>query len=205
MERSALINKVKTRIDEISMSGDVIVDVGVENSKPYDTIINELLDESALELLLKAPFYLLDISEDTELTIIEDSTDKHIGTIELPYDFVRLVSFKMKDWLRPVTEFNLPTDEVAIRQSNKYLRGGIAKPVAVLRKLSTGYTAAYYSVKDSHEVEEFLYIAKDKVENIRDPQAVDAMCWICAGKTLGVLGQHNLANQCYDNAKGLMI
>ena len=43
MERSALINKVKTRIDEVSASGDVIVEVGVENTKPYDSIIDELL------------------------------------------------------------------------------------------------------------------------------------------------------------------
>lgn len=205
MERSALINKIKTRIDEVCGSGDVIVEIGVENTKPYDSIIDELLDESALEILLKAPFYLLDITEDAELTVVQDKNDKNIGTIELPYDFVRLVSFKMKDWQQPVTSFAMPGDTVAVKQSNKYLRGGTAKPVAVLRKLSTGYIASYYSVKESHEIEEFLYIAKDKVENITDSQAIDAMCWICAGKTLGVLGQHNLANQCYDNAKGLMM
>ena len=76
MERSALINKVKTRIDEVSASGDVIIEVGVENTKPYDSIIGELLDESALEVLLKAPFYRLKISSGNASATANTSTKK---------------------------------------------------------------------------------------------------------------------------------
>lgn len=205
MKRCELINKVKIRIDEIYEDDGAVIDVRVENERPYDSIIDELLEEAALEVLLKAPFYRLDISEESGMVGVEDPDDKNIGTLELPYDFIRLVSFKMKDWQRPVTNFAFPGDNTANAQSNKHIRGGISRPVAILKKLSTGYVASYYSVKESHDVEEFLYIAKDKAENITDPQIIDAMCWICAGKTLGVFGQYNLANQCYENAKSLMI
>lgn len=204
MERSTLINKIKTRIDEICASGDTIIAVGVENTKPYDSIIEELLDESALEILLKAPFYRLDISRGT-MKATRDSADDKIGHLTLPTDFLRLVSLRMDEWKRPVTEFAIEGDEVALRQSNKYLRGGVAKPVAVLSKTDEGYRATYYSVNSSHSVSEFLYIKRDKAENIADSQLVDAMCWLCAAKTLGVLGENNLAKQCYDNAKGLMV
>lgn len=200
MERSALINKVKTRIDEVSMSGDVIVEVGVENSKPYDSIISELLDESALEVLLKAPFYRLNITSGNPSVYADDTT----GSLTLPDDFLRLVSLRMSDWQQPVTELAIAGDEVAKRQANKFLRGGKAKPVGVLSKTNAGYQINYYS-SSSHDVEEFLYIKRDTAENIADSQLVDAMVWVCAGKTLSVLGEVNLSNLCYENAKGLMV
>ena len=195
-----MINKVKTRIDEVSMSGDVIVEVGVENSKPYDSIIAELLDESALEVLLKAPFYRSNITSGSPSVHTDDTT----GSLTLPDDFLRLVSLRMSDWQQPVTELAIAGDEVAKRQANKFLRGGKAKPVGVLSKTSAGYKINYYS-SSTHTVEEFLYIKRDTAENIADSQLVDAMVWICAGKTLGVLGEANLANLCYENAKGLMV
>lgn len=206
MERSALINKVKTRIDEVSASGDVIVDVGVENTKPFDSIIDELLDESALEILLKAPFYRLPVYKATNLTAVKDTNDDRIGSITLPNDFIRLVSFKMKGWLQPVLSFALPGDAVAIKQSNKYIRGGVAKPVAVLYKDTSMYIN-YYSVASAsdHEVAEFNYIKRLTADGITDDQLVDAMCWICAGKTLGIIGEKALSDLCYENAKGLMI
>lgn len=204
MERSALINKVKTRIDEVSASGDVIVEVGVENTKPYDSIIDELLDESALEVLLKAPFYRLTISSG-DVTPVQDSVDKHIGTITLPNDFLRLVSFRMNEWQQPVTSFAVQGDEIAQKQANKHIRGGVAKPVAVLSKGTNGYVATYYSVQSSHTLKEFLYIKKDTAQNIADTQLIDAMVWICAAKTLGVLNEPTLSNLCYENAKGLMV
>lgn len=206
MEREQLINKIKTRIDEVSASGDAIVDVGVENTKPYDSIISELLDESAMEILLKAPFYRLNVTTGS-VQAIKDSNDEKIGTITLPDDFVRLVSFKMASWLQPVTAFAFPGDAVATKQSNKYIRGGVAKPVAVLYRTDAGYMAHYYSVPSAsdHIVDEFLYIKKADATEIADSQMVDAMCWVCAGKTLGVLGQTTIANQCYENAKGLMV
>lgn len=209
MERSALINKVKTRIDEVCASGDVIVEVDVENTKPYDSIIDELLDESALEVLLKAPFYRLPITKDTNMQATKDSSDDYIGIVNIPTGFLRLVSFKMQGWLQPVTSFALPGDEVAIKQSNKYIRGGIAKPVAVLFRDGTNTYAQYYSVNsvDKHNVSEFLYIKKHSATELADASAelVDAMCWLCAAKTLGVLGENTLANQCFENAKGLML
>jgi hypothetical protein len=59
MDRTALINQVKSKIDELSPEDAVLVDVGFADEKPIDTIIDDLLDESAKEVLLKAPIYKL--------------------------------------------------------------------------------------------------------------------------------------------------
>ena len=208
MSTTELVNKVKTRIDEVSASGDALVDVGVENTKPYDSIIKELLDESATEILLKAPFYRLPITDGKDSAQVKgDDSDDKIGKLTLPEKFLRLVSFKMQSWLQPVTTFALPGDEVAIKQSNKYIRGGVAKPVAVLYKNSTSPYADYYSVatKDDHKIEELLYIERKTAVDMAGTDMEDAMCWVCAGKTLGVLGEKGLAELCYENAKGLMV
>jgi hypothetical protein len=66
--------------------------------------------------------------------------------------------------------------------------------------------AHYYSVSTTtHTVDSFQYIRKQNASDIADTQLVDALCWICAGKTLGVLGEKGLAELCYENAKGLMV
>jgi hypothetical protein len=135
---------------------------------------------------------------------VANKADNQTGTIVLPDDFLRIVSLKMSDWEQPVTELAIQGDELAKMQSNKHLRGSVAKPVGVLNKTNAGYQINYYS-SSTHDVEEFLYIKRDDAENIADSQLVDAMVWVCAGKTLGVLGEANLANLCYENAKGLMV
>lgn len=225
MERTQLINKVKTRIDEVCASGDIISPVGVENTKPYDSIIDELLNEAAIELLLKVPYYRLDVasanvvcsaigpimtqSEQAEGDGVKTIAPmiKNAGRAILPDDFLRLVSFKMSEWQQPVTELYFAHDEVAKRQANIYTRASVAKPVGVLRKLADGYAIDYYSVTaqtNEHTLEEFLYIKRDTPENISD-ELVDIMVWICAGKTLGVLGEAGLKDICFENAKGLML
>ena len=61
MNRSEIINKVKTRIDEVSSSDSLIVDVGIEDNKPIDEIIDEMLDGSILEILSSAPLHYLPV------------------------------------------------------------------------------------------------------------------------------------------------
>jgi hypothetical protein len=59
MNRQALINQVKSKIDELSVEDAILVDVGLTDEKPIDDMIESLLDESAKEILLKAPIHKL--------------------------------------------------------------------------------------------------------------------------------------------------
>lgn len=205
MDRVALVNKVKTKIDEISTSDTPLQAITMADEKPIDTIIESLLDESALEILLKAPFHRLDITSATP-TITQDETDTTTGKITAPEDFLRLVSFRMDDWERSVTELSIKGDAISRRQSNKYIRGGQSRPVGVLSKSDKGIEIEYYSTKSTtHALSEFLYIKKTSAENITDTQMIEAMTWICAGRALLIVGNADDAKNAYDNAQSLMI
>ena len=287
MNRTALINQVKAKIDELSPEDAVLVDVGLTDEKPIDTIIDELLDESAKEVLLSAPIYRLnatvcnnnpipDIPDeyiynvDSEVPLDEgeyysgataraavpilvrkvglvityygmDSgnpelsysqvTEQFIGTtisdwgdnnkwtetitqppapiaksyagiVNIPTDYLRLAEFKMQEWERPVTQENIAGDAIAKRQSNRWLRAGVAKPVVVLAHRGVNRVLEYYSVVSDHTIERFLYIKSDVAENV--PETLqDALCWVCASKVLSIFG-NQAAKTAIENAISLL-
>lgn len=203
MNRQALINKVKSIIDEISAPDSVIIDVGVDDNNPIDTIITSLLDESAREILLKAPVYKLSPAS-SATQAVASSTDPKTGTIDLPADFLRLVELKMLEWQRPVTELNLQGSYTAKIQSNKYLRGGLSKPVAVLSHREGKKVIEYYSVNNSHSINRFLYIKEDVAENV-PVQLQDALCWICASRVCAAIGETSKVEMAEKNAISLMM
>ncbi len=205
MERVELINRVRRKIDEVSAADTPVQSVTIVDENAVDTIIDSLLDESAREVLLKAPVQRLTISSSTP-SAVKNANDTTTGTIQVPEDFLRLVSFKMGDWQRSVTSLAVKGDAISMRQSNKYIRGGIAKPVGVIAKNNQGIVIEYYStLQENHTVTEFLYIKEDVAENITGTQMIDALTWICAGKVLSVFGNLPQAQNAYDNAQSLMI
>ena len=213
MDRTALINMVKSKIDEISSFDELPVDVGLEDNNPVDSIIENLLDECAKEVLLKAPIHRLTVTSSNAIAT-PDIAVPQSGTIPLPADFVRLAELKMADWARPVTELHPPGSPVALRQSNKWLRAKNNKPVAILsnRKVTTGNppittnpsVIEYYSIKSSHAVSRFMYIKKEVAENIPE-WLQDALCWICASKVLTIFNKPTDAKYAIENAVGLLI
>lgn len=212
MDRIALVNQVKSKIDELSPDDAILVEVGIEDNNPIDTIIESLLDESAKEVLLKAPIHRLSITS-SPVTATADTTNDYTGTVEVPSNFLRLVEFRMKEWKRSVVEFCSQDSDIAMRQSNKWLRAKASKPVAILshRSVSSGdplvvstpLVIEYYSVVDDHTIDRFLYIKSDVAENI--PIILqDTLCWICASKVLTVFGKVVEAKAAIDNAVDLM-
>lgn len=210
MDRIALINRVKSKIDELSPDDAELVGVVLDDGKPVDDIIDSLLDESALEVLFKAPIHRLSVVVSTNLAV-KDEQRSYTGTIELPSDFLRLVEFKMAEWSRPVTVLYDQGSDMALRQSNKWLRAKVNKPVAVLSQRtkvsgdaqSVKHVIEYYSVVTSHNIDRFYYIKKDVAENIPDI-LVDALCWICASKVLTITQNVAGAKTAIDNAVDLL-
>lgn len=205
MERLELVNAVRRKIDEVSAADTPLQSVTIADENAMDTIIESMLDESAREILLKAPFQRLEITSANPAPV-RNETDKTIGYIQAPDDYLRLVSFRMSDWQRPVVELAIKGDAISKRQYNKHIRGGVAKPVGVLSRNGQGTIIEYFSTNaDQHTVAEFLYIKSAPAEDIKDLQMIDALVWICAGKVLSVMGNITQAQNAYDNAQSLMI
>jgi hypothetical protein len=69
-------------------------------------------------------------------------TGQYVCFLEIPNDFLRLITLKMNDWGRPIQTF-VGEDSVEYRkQQNKYLRGTPRKPIGVLTHGASGVPVA---------------------------------------------------------------
>jgi len=179
MTRSFIIQRVLIKLDEIS-----------ELEESFDSLrslADNLLDESANDLLMLLPFHWL------PLTGMQPANDEQVengttGYINLPADFLRLGKLKMTQWQKPVFYAYPEGHPVAEKQSYPSLRGGTAKPVAVISNNETGKRLYYYSVKDSHMVEDLDYVKFHEGDQMPD-NLVDPLTWMAATKVLQAMGE----------------
>jgi len=182
MERERIIGRVKIKLEEMSDAAGQIVE---------SPMIDELLDETADEILMLVPRYMIE----SELTAYADEDADHVvradgsGYVALPDDFLRLSYFKMEEWVRPV--FNAISEEHPkyVNQHNPYTRGKPAKPMCVIR-----YDAdlgkmilEYFSVTagSTHTVEGAAFITKTLAEDLQD-NLVDPLTWLVTAKVLQI-------------------
>lgn len=185
MERLRIVKKVKIKMAEIAadLEGQVI----------EDPTIDEILDDTVTELLLMLPVHLVNnTSLNTDISGSMGNVyaiDDNLGYVILPDTFLRLSSFKMSQWHRPVL---VPISELHpdyILQTNQYTRGGIAKPVAVLKTFGEEKRLYYYSVTDNnHEVDHLNYIAETVAEDLQE-NLIDPFTWLVAAKAFEIYSE----------------
>ena len=218
MTREELIKKVALKMDEISSSDDVIVPVGSGDNNPLYTQINNLLNESVNDALMKAPIYRI-LSQVLTLPSSSMSEKNILGgarktaVFRMPEEFIRLVSITDDAFQRPIVELAIEGDDVSKRQHNRFLVAKYAKPVAVLGRGSSGervITCYSYDISDTPSPS-LLYVKR--YDNDRDTTAetdldeymADLVSWVCAGKVFAAQGDVNKGKLCDDNAAALMI
>lgn len=196
--RLTLINYVKSKIDEIIPEGEGVVfhtESSPNISDPYNLLINSILDEAAKRTLMSAPIHVIEPTDASSQTPVQEGTDK-IGYIPLPDNFLRLIALKMTDWEREVNIAITTYDPLYKLQRNKYVRGGIAKPVAAYNwKMisdSPERVIEYYSVDENHTIEKFLYVPETVAEEVQS-NLTDALTWFCAAMILNIIGMSEAA------------
>lgn len=200
--RLNIINLVKAKLDEIMPEGEGLtfsLETSPNVSNPLDLLISAILDEAAKNTLMMAPFHILEPT-DAEIAAGEDLVVDDYGEtgyVVLPANFLRLVSFKMEDWERPVNvPLQLTSPEYQM-QKNKFIRGGVSKPaVAIAWRIGTEApqkVLEYYSVpvESDHAIEHFLYVPETLAEDVQS-NLLDTMTWIAAAKILTITGQLEL-------------
>lgn len=211
--RMALVNLVKIKLDELIPQGEGVV-YNLESepnvSDPLDLYINGLLDEAAKNVLQTAPKHICPVKQSLE-SAVANATDNKIGFVKCPDDYLRLFAFRMTEWKRQVEDPITTNTPLYLEQSNKYTRGGTAKPVVAINQryiVDAVYKVLeYYSVNTVHTINRFLYIpimaAEDTPGNLWD-----SISWICAGKILQNINLAELsklafeqANLCYTNLR----
>ena len=215
MTREELIRKVALKMDEISSSDDVIVSVNAGDNNPLYTQIDNLLNESVNDVLMKAPVFRLQnhravIGNDkiSVATILDDT--RKIAVIDVPEDFIRLIGIYDRMLKRPILDLAIEGDETARRQSNKFLVAKSAKPVAVIGGGQFRTITCYsYGIDDTPNPKVYYikrYVGGDKQEDANlDEYMTDIVSWVCAGRVFAAQGDMNKGKICDDNAAALMI
>ena len=221
MTREELIKRVALKMDEISSSDDVMVPVNAGDNNPLYTQINNLLNESVNDVLMKAPIYRLHSqTESLNLTTASDSLDTNeifnderlTAIITVPEDFLRVVSISDRAFQRPIVELAMEGDDTDKKQHIKHLVAKTAKPVAVISNGVNGRLITCYSYNtNTNPSITFRYIKR--YDNDRDTTAetdldaymIDIVSWVCAGKVFAAQGDVTKEKICGENASALMI
>lgn len=215
MTREELIKRIALKMDEISSSDDVMIPVGTGDNNPLYTQINNLLNESVNDVLMKAPVYRLHphVASSTSSTAAGIFGNmRKVAVFSVPDDFIRVVSIKDNLFQRPIVDLAVEGDDVDKRQHNRYLVAKHAKPVAVLGRGTNGRTITCYSYESNETpAPSMSYIKRydpDKgltVETGLDDYMIDLVSWVCAGRVFAAQGDTAKGKLCDENAAALMI
>lgn len=193
------VKRVRTNMEEL-LPGDEplgITTFGVDT----DEYIRAKLPEAITRVFIMSPAHLLEGEECKDLLLPEKRQDGS-GRVIFPEKVLRILSFKMKGWNRPVTRFIDSRYAKNELQYNPYVRGGINKPVAVLSALPDGKVALdYYSLPvflRKHEIDSAMYVpVPELVEDCYNVpvRLIDAVTYVCAAMVYEILGQSDMAAQ----------
>lgn len=200
--RLTIINMVKVKLDELIPEGEGVqfsLETTPNISNPLDLFINSLLDECTKNTLMLAPIHVLSGTPETVTPTAYSSVTTHndygTGWFPLPTGYLRLVSFKMTDWERPVIIPISTASKLYLKQKNKYLRGGLSKPVAAItwrNNSGAGQKIMEYFSSYVHTVDHFICVSDTLAENLQS-DLTDALTWITAAKILQITERPDLA------------
>ena len=216
MTREELIKRVALKMDEISSSDDVIVPVGTGDNNPLYTQINNLLNESVNDALMKAPIYRIQ----SQISSIDTCREEQLFggkrksvVFVVPDDFIRLVSVIDDYFQRPIVDLAIEGDNIDKRQHNKFLVAKYAKPVAVLGRSESGkriITCYSFDANDMpnpslNYIKRYNNNSDTMADTDLDEYMIDLVSWVCAGKVFAAQGDINKGKICDENAAALMV
>ena len=158
---------VRVVLDENKVSDNMMNET---DTLSVDDIIRSKVEEAAKEVYLAAPTHLLEPGNNFADSIAwTEEEGKGPGWTILPDDFLRLVSFKMSDWERPVYSAILPDDPLYLQQSSRFagIRGNKQRPVCAIVMRPQGRVLEFYSCNTGKgvSVDMAVYAPVPKIEH----------------------------------------
>ncbi len=161
-----IVGDTKVALD-LNVDSTPLADIGDVDTLALDEIIESKVAEAVRRVEETAPIHLLDKGKEIGGTVVWNS-DKSSGYIMLPDDFMRLVSFKMSDWHRPLFAAITPESPEYALQYSPFpgLRGNPQKPVCALVMHSDGMALEFFACKDDGQtVAQAQYIGMPEVKD----------------------------------------
>lgn len=193
-----ILDKVKAYMDEVgAIDGALLVDIDTE--KPIDMLIAEALDSAWRSFVFHSPLHYLPIKTVTAKTITS-----LVIIVAKPTDFIRLASFMVSTWSRPVFQGYYETDPIYAMQRNEYTKGTPTRPVVIIRPA----TLEGYSAVTANDTLSMTYVPSvdftDKTTDIIPDSVSSAFCYHIAGNVYDILGSA-VAKTMYANRDALCV
>lgn len=196
-----MVKAVRVAIDMNREDPALIADDDTD-TLTLDELIKSKIEEAAIIIESRAPVYLLDSGKPLSGSL---TFSKEIGIgrgrLQLPDDFLRLITFKMSDWERAVTTPIFENDRAYKLQSSRFagLRGNPQKPVVAIVSEPTGLVLEFWSCTGGSTVTlqrgRYLPIPKITDGNIEICEKLKKAIEVYAGYlTTGTTGDRELAD-----------
>ena len=201
---SDIYTYVKSRLDELSNNDDALLVSNNQGVEDLEKEIDAVVEPAIRKIHLDAPNILLkegnslagsDVSAQDRASVSE----YYIARINVPNDFLRLVTLKLNEWERPIQTL-LGEDSAEYRkQQNPYLMGTPQRPVGFLThqgQKSNG-VIELYSIINNNPVITFGWYVPNPVLNNNVVDIIETLKYPClnqiTAEVLRSLGRHQEA------------
>jgi hypothetical protein len=193
--RDDILAKAFVYLDEVHPSQDEV------NASAFPC--EQFLDESGKWVARNVPLHSLGVGKELCRDGLKTNADGS-GSLPLPSDFIRIIRFKMKDWLRPAGKIIYDDSPLYAQQFNPILRGGISKPVVAICQGET--LLEYYSSPSRHraQIEDARYFGFDKLDDDYPVNLHDIVAWRVAEMVAEVMGDAPTAQVCQNKIQEYM-
>lgn len=138
---------VRIALDQ-NNSSTPLLDTGDIDTLTLEEIIESKIEDAARVVTRDAAHYLLDGGKAFGESVRWDVREGYgSGSILLPDDFLRLVSFQMSDWSYPVIDVITEDNPIYALQHSRYggVRGNPQKPIVALSQQPIGLVLEFFS------------------------------------------------------------
>lgn len=152
-----IIKDVRIAIDENSTS-EQLSEIEDQDTLSVDEIIKSKIIESMRSVSMAAPLSLL---EPTSATPSITWNDNNCGKVKLPDNFLRLSTFMMGDWRRPIFSLITTDSPLYAQQYSSYegVRGNSDRPIGAFVREADGKYLEFFSCKSKDAtLSKLLYI-----------------------------------------------
>ena len=170
--RSNIVQKAYKCLDEIYPDSQLPNEI-------EEFRVADFVDDAMRFIGRVAPVRALGAGEDFSLLLRKGNK------ILLPAGFVRLIAFKMSDWVLPVTDALYSDDPRYRQQANSVLKGTPKRPIVFI--CEGGKSLEYYSSATDATVATAQAFVVDDSEDIYPEQLSDVIAWKTAELVLSAM------------------
>lgn len=163
--------EVRRALDE-NKNSKTLLESDDQETLDLDDLINSKIEEGARIIEEAAPLHMLEQGHifGGDAPYWDDAGDGRFasGMVLLPDDFMRLLSFKMSDWERAVTDAITADDPLYGLQKSRHggVRGNWQLPVVAIVNRQEGLALEFYSCRNREAyISQALYLPYPRIED----------------------------------------